>query len=46
MGRGELYIPPQRLTRNAVNGRFMKGHVPFNKGKNGVTTWICVKQRE
>lgn len=33
MVRGELYIPPQRLTRNAVNGRFMKGHVPFNKGK-------------
>lgn len=33
MGYGELYIPPERKDYNAVNGRFMKGHVPFNKGK-------------
>lgn len=33
MKRFELYIPPQQHTRNAVNGRFMKGHIPFNKGK-------------
>nr|DAQ28689.1 MAG TPA: PROTEIN/DNA Complex catalytic motif, Helix-turn-helix DNA [Caudoviricetes sp.] len=29
----ELYIPPERPTRNLVNGRFLKGHTPFNKGK-------------
>lgn len=29
----ELYIEPVRLTRNAINGRFLKGHVPHNKGK-------------
>lgn len=33
MERHELYIPPQKSTRNAMTGRFMKGHVPFNKGK-------------
>lgn len=29
----ELYIPIERPTRNFVNGRFLKGHVPHNKGK-------------
>lgn len=35
MGYGELYIEPIRTGINAVNGRFLKGHVPANKGK----TW-------
>lgn len=29
----ELYIPIERPTRNLVNGRFLKGHTPHNKGK-------------
>lgn len=29
----ELYIEPERRTRNAVNGRILPGHVPANKGK-------------
>lgn len=29
----ELYIPPERPERNLVNGRFLKGHTPHNKGK-------------
>lgn len=29
----ELYIAPERPTRNLVNGRFLKGHIPFNKGR-------------
>jgi hypothetical protein len=29
----ELYIPPQRLNRNPINGRFLKGGIPHNKGK-------------
>ena len=29
----ELYIPPQRLNRNPINGRFLKGSIPHNKGK-------------
>lgn len=29
----ELYIPVERPTRNPINGRFLKGHTPFNKGK-------------
>lgn len=31
----ELHIPPVRFGKSPVNGRFMKGHVPANKGK----TW-------
>lgn len=31
----ELYIPPERKDYNLKNGRFLKGHVPFNKGR----TW-------
>lgn len=29
----ELKLAPQRLTTNPVNGQFMKGHQPHNKGK-------------
>lgn len=29
----ELYIPMERPTRNPTNGQFLKGHVPFTKGK-------------
>ena len=29
----ELYLEPIRMTRNPVNGKFLKGHVPHNKGK-------------
>lgn len=31
----ELYIPPVRPDRNKLTGRFMKGHVPHNKGVEG-----------
>lgn len=30
----ELYIPGDRVTRNAVTGQYMKGNVPHNKGKH------------
>lgn len=33
MAYGELYLPPEVPKRNAVTGRFMKGHVPHNKNK-------------
>lgn len=33
MAYGELYLPPEVPKRNAVNGQFLKGHVPHNKGK-------------
>ena len=33
MSYGELYIPTERVSRNLLTGRFMKGHVPANKGK-------------
>lgn len=29
----ELYIPPERPERNLVNGQFLKGCTPYNKGK-------------
>lgn len=40
MAYGELTLPPEKLERNAVTGRYMKGHVPHNKGKkwNDYTT--------
>ena len=28
----ELTLPPLPIYRNPLNGRFLKGHVPFNKG--------------
>lgn len=31
----ELYIPKDRPGRNFVNGRFLPGHVPHNKGNGG-----------
>lgn len=33
MEMSELYIPPERFERNLVNGRFLKGCTPHNKGK-------------
>lgn len=33
MSYGELTLPPVYSGVNAKNGRFMKGHVPHNKGK-------------
>lgn len=29
----ELYIPIERLQYNPINGQFLKGHTPHNKGK-------------
>lgn len=29
----ELYIEPNKITKNPLNGRFLKGHIPHNKGK-------------
>lgn len=31
--REELYLEPERPQYNKLNGRFLKGHVPFCKGK-------------
>lgn len=33
MSNYELNLPPERLERNAVTGRFMKGHKTHNKGR-------------
>lgn len=33
MSYGELYLPPEQKGYNPTNGRFLKGHVPANKGK-------------
>lgn len=33
MSYGELYIPPVSDRVNRMTGRYMKGHVPANKGK-------------
>lgn len=33
MSYGELYLEPVRSYRNPVNGRFLKGHTPANKGR-------------
>ena len=33
MSYGELQLPPVRMGVNKQNGRFMRGHVPANKGK-------------
>ena len=30
---GELRFPTERLGHNPINGQFLNGHVPFNKGK-------------
>lgn len=29
----ELHIPPKRIYRNPINGQFLKGLTPHNKGK-------------
>ena len=28
-----MYMPPERVYKNPVNGQFLKGHIPHNKGK-------------
>lgn len=33
MSNWELSIPPVRRSHHAKTGQFLKGHVPFNKGK-------------
>lgn len=33
MDYGELRLPPLNNKINVVNGRFMKGHIPANKGR-------------
>ena len=33
MSYGELIFGNERFSRNPLNGQFMKGHVPANKGK-------------
>lgn len=33
MSNWELKIGPERLNRNPLNGRFIKGYTPYNKGK-------------
>ena len=30
---GEMRLPDRKLDYNPTNGQFLKGHVPFNKGK-------------
>ena len=30
---GEMRLPTERLDYNPLNGQFLKGHVPFNKGR-------------
>ena len=41
----ELYIPPiQSITkRNPITGRFLKGHIPYNKGMKGQCAKGCEK---
>ena len=39
----ELYIEPIKI--NPINGRFMKGHIPFNKGKK-MTDWMDINKIE
>lgn len=41
----ELYIPPMRITRNPKNGRYLKGHIPFSKGKKW-NEWMPVDSIE
>ncbi len=41
---GELRMPDEPLTRNPLNGRFMKGHVPDNKGKPW-QVWMSIEGR-
>lgn len=41
----ELYIPPPIPERNLINGRFLKGHTPHNKGKSMVFKSKSSKRR-
>ena len=39
----ELYIEKEVPKRNAVNGRFLRGHVPHNKGKRWIE-WMDMRK--
>ena len=39
MNNYELYIEPERPQVNPTNGNFLKGHVPFNKGRK-MAEWM------
>ncbi len=41
----ELYIPPERPTRDKTTGRFQQGHVPHNKGVEGWQRSLPAKTR-
>lgn len=41
----ELYLKPEILPRNPINGRFLKGAVPHNKGKKW-SEWMDESKRE
>ena len=41
----ELYIPPERPTRDKTTGRFLQGHVPHNKGVEGWQRSLPAKAR-
>lgn len=42
MDYGELRLPPERKDYNPTNGRFLKGHVPKNKGRKW-SEWMSKK---
>ena len=39
----ELYIEPERRDRNALNGQFLKGSTPHNKGKRW-SEWMDMRK--
>ena len=39
MNNWELYLPPDRLGNNPINGQFNKGHIPHNKGRKW-SEWV------
>ena len=39
----ELYIEPERRYRNALNGQFLKGNTPHNKGKKWNEWRTCAR---
>lgn len=39
----ELYIEPERRDRNALNGHFLKGNTPHNKGKRW-SEWMDMRK--
>jgi len=42
----ELFLPPIKYDRNLVNGRFLKGCTPHNKGKTWKNYMDCEKQEK